>query len=67
MPHEPMSEEEFCHQQLTRLRADYERAAKPWVDRLVQIQMSKRPVYLVLRAPDGSMHIAGPTLKAVGP
>ncbi len=62
-----MNEEEFCHQQLARLRADYERAAKPWIDRLARIQAYKRPVYVVLRAPDGSLHIGAPTLKGDGP
>lgn len=56
-----ITEEEFCHQQLTRLRADYERAAKQWIDRLVQIRMSKPPRYLVVRNPDGSLRIVGGT------
>lgn len=56
MPHEDMSEEEFCRQQLTRLRADFERAAKPWVDRLASIYARKVPTYLVVRAPDGSLN-----------
>jgi len=54
MPHEPMSEEEFCHQQLTQLRADYERAAKPWIDRLVRIAATKAPRYVVLMPSPGS-------------
>lgn len=54
MPHEPMSEEEFCHQQLTRLRADYERAARPWIDRLRRIAATKVPRYVVLVPRPGS-------------
>jgi hypothetical protein len=52
-----ITEEELCHQQLTRLRADFERAAKPWVDRLASIYARKVPTYLVLRAPDGTITI----------
>lgn len=49
-----MSEEEICHQQLTRLRADYERAAKPWINRLVRIAATKVPRYVVLMPRPGS-------------
>jgi hypothetical protein len=49
-----MNEEEFCQQQRTRLRADYERAARPWIDRLTRIAATKAPRYFVLLPRPGS-------------
>lgn len=42
-----MTEEEYCHWALAKLRSDYERAAAPYLDRLARIKARQRPVYLV--------------------
>jgi hypothetical protein len=42
-----MSEEEYCHYMLGKLREDHERAAKPFVDRLVRIKQRENPARFV--------------------
>lgn len=45
------SEEQFCHQMLAKLRMDYERAAKPYVDRLARIKSMEIPPIFVMCPP----------------
>lgn len=45
------SEEQFCHQMLAKLRMDYDRAAKPYVDRLARIKSMEMPPIFVMCPP----------------
>ena len=38
-----MTEEQYCHEALAALRESYERAAKPYIARLVAIECRKTP------------------------
>lgn len=42
------AEERFLMQAITELRLEFQRAAKPYIDRLVLIQSMKRPPSIVL-------------------
>lgn len=42
---EDMTEAELCHFHLHRLRQQYERDTKPWIDRLVQLKQREVPIY----------------------
>lgn len=41
-----ITEEEFCHEQINRIRQQYQDAIQPWLDRLVRIESMKpmRPI-----------------------
>ena len=40
-------QERLCKEQLSAIKAEYERLAAPYVKRLVELQMLKPPVYFI--------------------
>lgn len=54
---EEWTEEEICRFHLNMLRAQYERDAKRWIDRLVQIRQMEIPRYLVLPSEIGAIGV----------
>lgn len=49
---EQWTEEDVCHFHLHMLRQQYERDAKPWIDRLVNIKRMSVPSYVVSLPPN---------------